>query len=127
MAKKIIKKTTKKSTVKKTTATKRSAPKTKKFSSDAKLNAALTGIEKQLYSMLDTRSDSIQQIKSYNRDYPNEPDYMIAQHGSLLVYIDDIRKFYKKAGYNVSKMSDVELWNLYLKQVGIVVRLIIYK
>lgn len=90
----------------------------------------MTAIKRQLYGILDTRAYSMQEIRRYKRDYPAEIDYRIAQDGNLLVYIEDIRRLYEKSGYSertISRLSDVEVWEMYLRHVGAAVRTVLEK
>lgn len=98
-----------------------------KFSANKKLNAILNDIHYDLIHMAATKKESISEIKRYKREFPREPDYNIAQYGNLIIYYDDVRKAYKKAGYgsSVGKMSDNRLWETYKRQVGWVVRYIV--
>ena len=56
----------------------------KKYSINPKLNKCLNGIETALLSILDTKAESLEQIRKYVREYRNEPDCNIAQHGNVL-------------------------------------------
>ena len=90
-----------------------------KFSKNAKLNAALKGIYEDLQDM------GVEEVKRYREEFPFwvAKDHNIAQYGNLLVYFNDIRKFYKKCGYtSFDKWSDQKVWELYLQQVGYVAR-----
>lgn len=89
-----------------------------KFSKNSKLNAALNGIESQILNVL-----SLNEIARYAAEFPKEPDYNIAQYGSILVYYNDIREFYKGCGYKMATtVSDSRLWEIYKRQTGYVVR-----
>ena len=98
-----------------------------KFSKNAKLNNALLGIYGQLKEF-DTDAEtgkSTGEIKRYYNDFKNdgEKDYNIAQYGNLLVYYSDIYKFYAGCGYKTTaKLSTTKIWDLYLRQVGYIVR-----
>ena len=98
-----------------------------KFSKNAKLNNALSGIYEQLKDFdTDTETGkSTGEIKRYYKEFKNsgEKDYNIAQYGNLLVYYSDIYKFYANCGYKTtSKFSESKIWDLYLRQVGYIVR-----
>lgn len=98
-----------------------------KFSVNKKLNNILNDIHYDLLHFCDTKKESIQEIKRYKKEFPREPDYNIAQYGNLIIYYQDVRDAYKKAGYKstIDKMSDLRLWDTYKKQVGWVVRYIL--
>lgn len=97
-----------------------------KFSVNKKLNNILNDIYYDLTHISDTRKDSIAEVKHYMREFPKEPDYNIAQYGNVIIYYDDVREAYKKAGYgsSIDKMSDLRLWDTYKRQVGWVARYI---
>lgn len=91
----------------------------KKFSKNVKLNTVLNGIYEDLQEL------GISEVKRYYNEFKFEPDYNIAQYGSMIVYYYDLREFYKNAGYKTTeKMSDNQLWETYKRQVGYVTRLI---
>ena len=95
----------------------------KKYSINPKLNKCLNGIEVALLSILDTKAESLEQIRKYVREYRNEPDCNIAQHGNVLYTYAGIRDFYRNCGYkSTDNMSDSRLWATYLHQVGYVAR-----
>lgn len=97
-----------------------------KYSVNPKLNKALCGIEGQLLDMCDSKKESINQISAYVKDFKKEPDYNIAQHGNLLIYIYDIKEFYNNCGYkSTGRMSYSRIWELYKRQVGYVARRIV--
>lgn len=98
-----------------------------KFSKNAKLNNALYGIYEQLkeYDTDTETGKSTGEIKRYYQEFKNggEKDYNIAQYGNLLIYYSDIYKFYADCGYKTTaKLSTAKIWDLYLRQVGYVVR-----
>ena len=98
-----------------------------KFSKNAKLNNALSGIYEQLKDFdTDTETGkSTGEIKRYYQDFKNdgEKDYNLAQYGNLLCYYSDIYKFYSDCGYKTTaKLSTARIWDLYLRQVGYIVR-----
>ena len=95
----------------------------KKYSINPKLNKCLNGIEAALLSILDTKAESLEQIRAYVNEFKKEPDYNIAQYGNMLCYYTDIRDFYRSCGYkSMDNMSDSRLWATYLHQVGYVAR-----
>ena len=95
----------------------------KKYSINPKLNKCLNGIEVALLSILDTKAESLEQIQAYVREYRNEPDCNIAQHGNVLYTYAGIRDFYRNCGYkSMNNMSDGRIWATYLHQVGYVAR-----
>lgn len=90
-----------------------------KYSKNAKLNKVLNEIENNLHYL------EISEIKRYMKEYPNEPDYNIAQYGNMLVYYWEIRQMYIKAGYKSfmdNRISDDKMWEIYMRQVGYVAR-----
>lgn len=95
----------------------------KKYSINPKLNKCLNGIEVALLSILDTKAESLEQIRAYVNEYRREPDYNIAQHGNMLYTYAGIRDFYRSCGYkSTDNMSDGRLWTTYLHQVGYVAK-----
>lgn len=93
-----------------------------KYSKNAKLDNVLNQIENNLLYL------GISEIGRYMKEYPNEPDYNIAQYGNMLVYYWEIRKMYIKAGYKSfmnNRISDNKMWEIYKRQVGYVARQII--
>jgi len=97
----------------------------KKFNNNTKLNNLLLAIEDQLFTMCDTKDESISEIKRYITEFPKVSDFNIAQYGNLLIYYNDIYKFYADNGYKtMSKFSTEKLWNTYKNQVGYVARII---
>lgn len=92
----------------------------KKFSKNVKLNTVLNGIYEDLQEL------GISEVKRYYNEFKFEPDYNIAQYGSMIVYYYDLREFYKNAGYkSMEKMSDGKIWEIYKRQVGYVARILI--
>lgn len=90
-----------------------------KYSKNVKLNTVLNQIEDDLKWL------ELPEIARYMQDYPNEPDYNIAQYGNMLIYYDEIRKMYIDAGYKSfkgNKISNTSMWNYYKSQVGYVAR-----
>ena len=109
--------TTKKAVAKKTTK------KLAVYSTNKKLNAVLNEIRDDLFHISDTKAESIREVKRYKKEFPKEADYNIAQYGNMIIYYDDVRKMYDKAGYaTVKKYSNDKLWETYKRQVGWVVR-----
>lgn len=87
------------------------------FSKNKKLETVLQGIKSDLLEY------GLEEVKRYYKEFPKEPDYNVAQYGNLLVYYCDIFAFYRNAGYKTTdKFSSEKIWNIYLKQVGFVVR-----
>ena len=92
----------------------------KKFSVNAKLNAVLTEIFNDLQEM------GVNEVRRYVREFWYEMDYNIVQYGNLLIYYDDVREMYKRAGYkSMDKMSNEKIWEIYKRQVGWMARLIL--
>lgn len=88
-----------------------------KFSKNAKLNNALTAIKDDLMEM------GIDELTRYKKEFKSEPDYNIVNYGNMLIYYDDIYKFYREAGYkSLDKVSTQKIWEIYRRQVGYVVR-----
>ena len=89
-----------------------------KFSKNKKLNTVLQAIYDDL-----TENLGSDEVKRYKNKFKNEIDFNIAQYGNLLCYYNDIRQFYKNAGYkSLDKLSDGKIWNIYKRQVGYVAR-----
>ena len=100
--------------------------KTNKWSKNAKLNAVLSEIEDDLRGMCDSEDESLECIRQYMQDHPQEPDYNLAQYGNMLIYYVQVRKMYKRAGYkSIERMNDTNIWNTYRRQVGYVAREIV--
>lgn len=90
-----------------------------KYSKNIKLNNVLNQIENQLTYL------ELPEIARYMKDFPNEPDYNLAQYGNMLVYYWEIRKMYINAGYKTfenNRISDNKMWEIYKRQVGYVAR-----
>lgn len=90
-----------------------------KYSKNTKLNTVLNQIENQLTYL------ELPEIARYMKDFPNEPDYNLAQYGNMLFYYSEIRKMYINAGYKTfenNKISDSKMWEIYKRQVGYVAR-----
>lgn len=93
-----------------------------KYSKNVKLDNVLNQIENQLTYL------ELPEIARYMKDFPNEPDYNLAQYGNMLFYYWEIRKMYINAGYKTfenNKISDSKMWEIYKRQVGYVARQII--
>lgn len=93
-----------------------------KYSKNVKLDNVLNQIENQLTYL------ELPEIARYMKDFPNEPDYNLAQYGNMLVYYWEIRKMYINAGYKSfmdNRISDNKMWEIYKRQVGYVARQII--
>lgn len=90
-----------------------------KYSKNTKLNTVLNQIEGNLLQL------GKDEIKRYMEEFPNEPDYSIADYANMLVYYWEIRKMYINAGYKTfenNKISDFKMWKIYKRQVGYVAR-----
>ena len=90
-----------------------------KYSKNVKLDNVLNQIENQLTYL------ELPEIARYMKDFPNEPDYNLAQYGNMLFYYSEIRKMYINAGYKTfenNKISDSKMWEIYKRQVGYVAR-----
>lgn len=89
----------------------------KNYSKNAKLNSVLNAIESSLLDF------GIDEVKRYYNEFKHKSDYNIAQYGNLLVYYDDVYKFYREHGYkSTDKLSHSKIWETYKHQVGYVVR-----
>lgn len=97
-----------------------------KWSKNAKLNALLQGIEDTLFNIDEAPVACINEMRRYMKEYPEEPDYKLAQHGRLLVYYSQVEELYKECGYVLKHRTGEELWHNYLQQVGYVVRTILH-
>lgn len=89
-----------------------------KYSKNVKLNTVLNQIEEILLQF------GKDEIKCYMEEFPNEPDYSIADYGIMLVYWE-IRKMYINAGYKTfgnNRISDNKMREIYKRQVGYVAR-----
>lgn len=95
-----------------------------KFSKNQKLNFVLNDIYFSLLEMCDSEKESIQEIKRYKENFPNELDYNLYQYGNLLVYNDQIQNLYSdyKSLQNVSIDKLIET---YKRQVRYVVNYIL--
>lgn len=90
-----------------------------KYSKNVKLNTVLNEIEEQLNCL------ELSEIARYIREFPDEPDYNIAQYGNTLIYYYEIRNMYTSAGYKSfmeNKISNSKMWEIYKRQVGYVAR-----
>ena len=93
------------------------------FSKNKKLNNVLVSIKNQLLAIGETEEESKSEILRYKKEFKNESDYNIAQYGNMLIYYDDIRKFYIENGYkSFEKFSNEKIWNIYKNQTGFVAR-----
>lgn len=91
------------------------------YSTNRKTNNLLCAIQDQLLKMCDTEQSSLDEIRHYMTDYPQEPDYNIADHGNLMVYYVDIRKMYLDCGYkSLNRVSNDAIWQIYRSNVGYV-------
>lgn len=103
---------------KKTTSAKKTTKKNV-YSPNKKLNAVLKDIHGQLNDV------GRAEVDNHKKLFRSDIDYGLVQNGNLLVYYDDIRKMYKKAGYSqktIDKMSNQKVWDTYMRQVGYVAR-----
>ena len=90
-----------------------------KYSNNVKLNTVLNQIEEDLKWL------ELPEIAHYMQEFPNEPDYNIAQYGNMLIYYCDIRKMYTDAGYESfegNRIPDNKMWEIYKREVGYVAR-----
>ena len=89
-----------------------------KFSKNQKLNFVLNRIYFSLLEMCDSENESIQEIKMYKRNFPNELDYNLYQFGNLLVGNYQIQSLYSgyKSLQNVSidKLIETDLSKSYM-------------
>lgn len=93
-----------------------------KYSRNNKLNAVLTEIENQI------KDFGVYEAKRYFDEFKGEIDYNIVQYGNLLVYFSDIYKLYRDCGYKTTdKFSTDKIWETYKRQVGYVVRKLMYE
>ena len=97
-----------------------------KYSSNKKLETCLCIIEQTLLGMQDTPEESMNEIRRYVGDFPNEPDHNIVQYGNLMVSPNQVREFYRDCGYkSMRRVSNDRIWATYLKQVGYVARCLV--
>lgn len=91
-----------------------------KFSKNQKLNFVLNDIYFSLLEMCDSETESIQEIKRYKGDFPNELDYNLYQYGNLLVYNDQIKALYSdyKSLQNVSISKLIEIYKRQIRYVA---------
>ena len=88
-----------------------------KFSKNKKLNTVLSSIYNDLMDL------GIEEVKRYKQEFKYATDYNIVQYGNMLVYYDEVRDFYAKAGYKtIPTWSDQKVWETYLRQVGYIAR-----
>lgn len=95
------------------------------FSPNRKLNTLLSAIRDKIIDRFDSDEDMELEISRYKSEFKREPDFNFVQYGNLEVYYDDVRDFYKSAGYadsTIDRMSNDEIWELYKRQVGWVLR-----
>lgn len=91
-----------------------------KWSVNAKLNNVLTEIQNDLEEM------GMNEVLRYYTEFNRSKDYNIVMYGNLLVYYDQVRDMYKKAGYkSIDRMSNAKIWEIYKSQVGYVARILI--
>ena len=84
----------------------------KNLSKNKKLNKVLNKIYED---MLDFGKN---EVLRYKKEFPYEIDYNIYQYGNMLIYNDDIKELYKKAGYK----SKINYTEVYKRQVGYIAR-----
>lgn len=87
----------------------------------------LLGIAEDLLYIHWKVEESAKQIIRYKREYPNEPDYNLAQRRKLPIQYYAICEFYEKFGLPVSGFTPEKynrLLKQYLKDVGEAVRLL---
>ena len=91
-----------------------------KFSKNQKLNFVLNDIYFSLLEMCDSENESIQEIKRYKVNFPNELDYNLYQYGNLLVCNDQIRNLYSdyKSLQNVSIDKIIETYKRQVRYVA---------
>lgn len=91
-----------------------------KFSKNQKLNFVLNDIYFSLLEMCETEKESIQEIKRYKENFPNELDYNLYQYGNLLVYNDQIKALYSdyKSLQNVSIDKLIETYKRQVRYVA---------
>ena len=88
-----------------------------KLSNNKKLNAFLTDIWEDLDAL------GIEEVERYMKEFPNEPDFNIAQYGNGRVYYDDIAELFEKCGYkNPEQYASGKGWETYIRNVGYVAR-----
>lgn len=83
------------------------------------------GIVEQLCNIHDTLTESLNDLRRYAREFPNEVDYNLASYGALLVYYNQVYDFYKECEYPLdllNEMDNDQLWSMYKKDVGFTVR-----
>lgn len=83
------------------------------------------GIVEQLCNIHDTLTESLNELRRYAREFPNEADYNLASYGALLVYYNQVYDFYKECEYPLdllNEMDNDQLWSMYKKDVGFTVR-----
>lgn len=93
-----------------------------RYSVNPKCNAIPNAIREELLTISDTLDDSLMNIKRYMREYPNEIDYNIVQHGNLTCYTSQVYEMYKTAGYKCEGWSTDKIWEAYRRQTGWVAR-----
>lgn len=91
----------------------------KKFSINVKLDAVLTSIYNDLK---DFEENHPNEIAHYKKAFPREIDFNLVRYGNLLIYYNDVRQMYEKAGYKCDKRSNENLWDIYKRQVGYIAR-----
>ena len=82
-----------------------------KYSKNVKLNNILVTIQDQLLNICDKYYNSISEIERYMDEFPNEPDYNIAQYGNVLIYNHEIEQLYKDYK-SLKNASPNKLWSI---------------
>lgn len=96
-----------------------------RFSVNKKLNGVLNEIYADLLSISDTEEQSRNEVKRYVNEFWHVDDCNIAKYGNMLIYYYQVRDMYKKHGYkSMDRISDNQVWAIYLRQVGYVARLV---
>ena len=96
----------------------------KAFSKNNKLNKVLNDIYNSLLNLSDTRKESINKIKHYKDNFPEELDYNLYQYGNLIIYDGDIKDLYKD--YKSLHKSSVEkIREIYKRQIRYVANYIL--
>lgn len=97
-----------------------------KYSELPNLDKVLVSIEESIWDIYKTKEECLNELKRYAKAFPHEPDYNVAQYGRLLVSSYQVREMYNECGYKPkSELNDDQIWELYLHQVGHVVKQLI--
>ena len=86
-------------------------------------------LKDDLLSICETEEESIDFIKDYVNEYPYSTDFNIVQYGNILGYFGQVRDMYSKhmSAEELNNLSDTDLWDIYKKDIGYVVKKIILK